>query len=194
MDTTLNVNVREYRYIDKSAWGDGEWQREPDKRQWIDDATGLDCLAVRHSQSGHWCGYVGIAEGHPFFEVGYDECRVQCEQNRGDGYCDWDNDHTANRVVRVHGGLTYADFCREGAEETGVCHVPFDGRPARIWWLGFDCAHLDDLSPWSAARDRVRGFAPIGNDVYRTLDYVQLQCASLAQQLAAIVQTSGAGR
>jgi hypothetical protein len=177
----MDTNVREYRHIDKSAWGDGESQREPDKRQWIDEATGLDCLAVRHSQSGHWCGYVGIAEGHPFFEVGYDECRVQCEQNRDEGYCDWDNDHTPNRVVRVHGGLTYADFCREGAEETGVCHIPFDGRPARIWWLGFDCAHCDDVSP------SMRQYLPdTPNSVYRTLDYVQSQCADLAQQLALV--------
>lgn len=36
----------EYRTIDKTAWGDGPWLNEPDKKQWQDVETGLPCLAV----------------------------------------------------------------------------------------------------------------------------------------------------
>jgi hypothetical protein len=47
---------REYRTIDKSAWGPGPWTDEPDKVQWTDTATGLPCLAKRNPRGGHWCG------------------------------------------------------------------------------------------------------------------------------------------
>ena len=53
----------EYRTMDKSVWGPGPWQNEPDKRQWQDEATGLPCLIVRNSM-GALCGYVGVSEGH----------------------------------------------------------------------------------------------------------------------------------
>ena len=77
----------EYTYRDKSSWGDGPWQSEPDKIQWLDEATGLPCLIVR-GPVGALCGYVGVPEGHPHFEQKYDDVDV-----------------------RVHGGLTFASFC-----------------------------------------------------------------------------------
>lgn len=46
-------NHREYRTIDKTGWPIGQWTNEPDKVQWIDEATGLDCLIVRHRGCGH---------------------------------------------------------------------------------------------------------------------------------------------
>ena len=153
----MTTQERRYEFIDKSPWGPGPWQEEGcDKTQWVDEATGLDCLAVRTPDMGHWCGYVGVPEGHPAFGVGYDDVSPWPE---------------------VHGGLTYAAFCREGEEETGVCHRPFPGRPERLWWLGFDCAHSGDLSP-GLNRYRRRG------EIYRDLDYVRAECARLAGQLA----------
>jgi hypothetical protein len=38
------MDTIEYRTIDKSQWGPGPWQDEPDKKQWQDEATGLPCL------------------------------------------------------------------------------------------------------------------------------------------------------
>lgn len=35
------METLEYRTKDKSTWGDGPWQQEPDKKQWQDAATGL---------------------------------------------------------------------------------------------------------------------------------------------------------
>jgi hypothetical protein len=158
---------REYRgVVDKSDWGVGEWQSEPDKVQWIDAATNLDCLAVR-GPHGAWCGYVGVASEHPAF---------------GKGYGDVD--------VDVHGGLTFAHECCEGPENRAICHLPFAGRTDNVWWLGFDCAHCFDQSPGSDARLRriasYRGPIPLPDEVYRPLAYVREQCATLAAQLGAM--------
>jgi hypothetical protein len=149
--------VREYTTLDRSGWGSGPWDGEPDKVQWVDAATGLDCLAVR-APGGHWCGYVGVPPEHPWHGLDYD----------ADALLD----------VDVHGGLTYAAACQEDAsEQDAICHVPLNGRPDSVWWFGFDCAHLGDLSP-KYARD-----APIRDEVYRRLDYVKCETADLARQL-----------
>lgn len=152
----------EYNTIDKSTWGQGPWMSEPDKKQFVDAATGLPCLAVRHTDSGHWCGYVGVPEGHPFFKVEYDEVRAI------DG--EW---------IEVHGGLTFASMCQPGEDESrGVCHLPGAGEPDHVWWLGFDCAHSGDRSP---AHKSSFNF---GEDTYKTLRYVEIECRALARQLA----------
>jgi hypothetical protein len=168
----MTATVREYRdVVERTGWGDGPWNAEPDKVQWIDAATGLDCIA-RRGGGGAWCGYVGVPERHKYFGSHYDDVDVDC-----------------------HGGLTFADRCHAGAEETAICHVPFDGRSDKIWWLGFDCAHAGDLVPGHIAiapvyRSLSRIFSDNedlgGGDHYRTLDYVRDQCAKLAAQLAAV--------
>src|SRR4051812_44340660 len=112
------MEYREYKTVDKSTWGPGDWQDEPDKVQWQDEATGLPCLIVR-GPSGALCGYVGVAEGHPLFAKEYSSADVE-----------------------VHGGLTFADFCQQTTNEARhVCHVPAPGEPDHVWWFGFDCAH-----------------------------------------------------
>lgn len=147
----------------------GPWDDEPDKVQWVDADTGLDCLAVRN-HLGAWCGYVGVPKGHRFHGLDHDKI---------EGY------------VSVHGGLTFADACDENAEEGhGICHIPLPGRPDDVWWLGFDCGHFMDLQPVFAARERklFGGGRPeaygVAAPVYRTLDYVQAECAHLADQLS----------
>jgi hypothetical protein len=175
---------RASNYIDKSDWGDGPWQDEPDHAQWQDPSTDLVCLGVRHPSSGHWCGYVGVAEGHPAFGVPYGDADDLGEPN-ADGY----------RYLRVHGGLTFSDFCHEEDGEQGVCHVPLPGQAERVWWLGFDCCHSGDISPGMDARIRSYGMNPIRSasvwgrkDEYRTLEYVKGQCANLARQLVEVAQ------
>ena len=151
------MKSQEWSFLDKSQWGNGPWVYEPDKAQWPDKETGLPCLAVRHPNSGHWCGYVGVAEGHPEFGKDYDAV-----------------------LADVHGGLTFADFCNPNEKEQGVCHIPDEGEPDRVYWLGFDCVHLGDLSP---AYNRRLGQVDAYPDTYRTLDYIKNECASLARQL-----------
>lgn len=76
------IKKREYHVLDKSAWGQGPWQDEPDKIQFTDEATGLPCLLVR-GPVGSWCGYVGVAEGHPLFKKGYGDCALPKAQPKG---------------------------------------------------------------------------------------------------------------
>ena len=63
--------------------------------RWPDEATGLPCVAIL-TPIGHWCGYVGVPEGHRAYQIDYDNVK------RVDG--EW---------IDVHGGLTYADFSDE---------------------------------------------------------------------------------
>lgn len=172
-----------YTTVDKSEWGPGEWQDEPDKIQWKDEETGLPCL-IKRGPAGAWCGYVGLAPGHSFYEKDYSFVYEMVG---------WDE-------LSVHGGLTYSDHCAEGPEESGICHVPEPGEPDNVWWLGFDCSHSFDLSPASKARERQRyeetgdpiwlPFPGSEQETYRTVDYARAETRSLARQLA---QTSVEG-
>jgi len=148
---------------DKSSWGPGPWQDEPDKEQWADETTGFACLLKRSTHSGSLCGYVGVPEGHPW---------------HGKNWDDVDAD--------VHGGLTYSGLCQEGPEETTICHVPAPGEPEPLYWLGFDCAHAWDIMPAMDAQLAGLGHPPVrcGDEHYRTAAYVRAECASLAQQAA----------
>lgn len=163
------METREYTTIDRVAkgWPSGEWDGEPDKVQWQDSATGMPCIAKRHPSSGHWCGYVGVAPGHPLYEQDYEKPDVD-----------------------VHGGLTYSDACQPNTDEsTGICHVPAEGEPDHVWWFGFDCAHSGDFGPSQLKDSQERGypFTLQPDDTYATLPYVKNQCASLARQLVECV-------
>lgn len=157
----------QWTFVDKTEWPRGEWDREPDKLQWMDEATGLPCL-VHRGPSGSLCGYVGVSEGHPAFEKEYDS--VECGENGPD----------------VHGGLTFSSFCAEtvGENGRGICHLVEPGEPERVWWLGFDCAHSGDFCPEHGSRGGI--FAQSAWEEYRSLSYVQWQCRKLAAQLAAM--------
>jgi hypothetical protein len=112
--------------IDKSTWGSGPWQSEPDRVDFV--AHGFACLALRNDRLGQWCGYVGVGPDHPFHGRSHDEI---------DG------------EIEFHGGLSYAGAC-----EGYICHVPAPGMPADVWWLGGDFAHVRDHAPGLAARER----------------------------------------
>jgi hypothetical protein len=157
------MQTREWRFVDKSDWGPGPWQDEPDKVQWVDKATGLPCMARRSETSGAVCGYVGVDASHPLSGVSYMEAPD----------------------FEVHGGLTYSDFCHEDDPEHMICHIPDPGEPERLWWFGFDTAHSWDYPPAMAARERALGLSAVwGSATYRGLTYVKAECARLAAQLA----------
>lgn len=166
----------------------GPWLDEPDKVHWIDPETDLDCLAVRN-HFGAWCGYVGLPPGHPFHGRGYGQCAQPDVHPTNDDA--WYCDHSPDAVVQVHGGLTYADTCNEDdkGEGHGICHVPLPGRPHDVWWLGFDTAHVGDLTPYDAAQAATGD--PLyrritSRELYRDLGYVKSECVSLARQLAQV--------
>jgi hypothetical protein len=146
----------EYRTIDKSKWIErGPWDEEPDKKQWLDPATGLPCLIRRAGSLGHLCGYAGVPPGHPLHGKHCDEVDV-----------------------RVHGGLTFARGCGHGDEATSVCHKPDPGEPDDVWWFGFDCGHCMDLSPGIVIR------IPDDDATYCDFAYVTREVERLAEQLA----------
>jgi len=155
--------MKTWKHTDRIApLPNGPWDDEPDKAQWVDEPSGLDCLIVRN-RFGALCGYVGVGPDHPY---------------HGKDYADlYDLD--------VHGGLTFAASCDEEAPEGhGICHIPEPGRPKNVWWLGFDCAHFTDLCP--AAPHASETFP----EVYRNFAYVQSECAALAVQLAEVGRSS----
>lgn len=152
----------EWRFIDKSTWGKGPWQKEPDKVQWKDKETGLPCLAVRHPEFGHWCGYAGVTDENTFFGVDDSACNLD-----------------------AHGGVNFSSFCDEQDKKKGVCHIPEPGEPDRVWWFGFDCNHGYDFAPGATSYFQSVGISSsLGfRGVYRSLDYVRQQCQRLAAQL-----------
>ena len=165
----------EYRTVDKSEWGPGPWQDEPDKMQWADPATGLPCLIVR-GPVGALCGYVGVAPDHPAHGKNYDHWSYGADGEPSA----LEPIEEAINGLQAHGGLTFAGACGHGDDPArGICHIPGDGEPDTVWWFGFDCAHCGDLSPDMGRRRRDEG-------VYRDLAYVRDQVAALAAQLAAL--------
>ena len=159
--------------INKSAWGPGPWQTEPDRLDFI--SHGFACLALRHPHHGHWCGYVGVPEGHPRFGKESDEM--------GD--------------LRFHGGVNYAEPC-----EGDICHTPAPGMPDHVWWIGGDFGHHYDISPGMEAllsgvvsdlstRDpEASRFLNCGHGRarYRDVAYVRHEIEQLAAQLDAEVR------
>jgi len=174
--------------IEKDNWPAGEWDNEPDKIQWEDEATGYPCLVVRN-RMGALCGYVGVPNGHRFHGVGYDDVSI----GKVDG------EYNDEDYPPAHGGLTFSNKCADGIPENeGICHVPGPGEPDDPWWLGFDCAHGGDLVPsminfheqylvtLSAEELAKREeWAVLRQDTYRNVAYVKARCAELAAWLKA---------
>lgn len=148
------------RKVDRTGWGEGPWDGEPDKLVWKTKA-GLPGMIVRN-EFGALCGYAAVAKGHPLYGQSYD-----------------------GTDLSAHGGLTYADKCAGN-----ICHVPEPGEPDDVWWFGFDCNHAFDLAPGMRAHMRKIGAPRSLDpeyDVYRDLAYVKEEVESLAEQLAKAV-------
>lgn len=126
------METREWSYTDKSEWGPGPWQHEPDKAQWT-TASGLPGLIVRNP-SGALCGYVGVDSGHALFGVAYDEDAAildgafsrRMEQPVGEHppllllaglLFGAEPKQSPETVFTVHGGLTFSDPCHEPTRE-----------------------------------------------------------------------------
>ena len=142
---------------DKSTWGDGPWQFEPDLLRWEDPPTGLACL-IRRNGGGALCGYVGITAKHDLY--GADDSYGRQYSTLGEEVLDG-----VVHDLQCHGGVTYG---RWDSQE-------------KLWFIGFDCAHSGDLSP--AYRTMLREVGGSTGGTYKDIRYVKREVESLARQL-----------
>lgn len=158
------LDVREWncepREESPYEWGDGPWKAEPDRVEWRKPGSPLPRLVLRN-RLGAWCGYVGLPPGHP----------LHGRKAWGTGGEEEQKDDRLDRL-EVHCGVTYANECAGH-----ICHVPAEGEPDHVWWIGFDCGHSGDLTPGLPFRMGDRG------DSYRDLEFVVTETEGLAAQL-----------
>lgn len=62
------------RHIDKTNWGRGPWDLEPDYVEF--EHCGFRCVLRRFENTGAWNGYVEVSDLHPWYHIGADEARV----------------------------------------------------------------------------------------------------------------------
>lgn|GEM_PF-2034072 len=149
------------RVLPKSQWGDGPWQNEPDKKQWLDEITGFPCLIHRGIIPGTLNGYVGIGEDSPLF--GVDQEKINAE---------------------THGGITYVGYGY--STERPQVGISVELGADSIWWIGFDCAHAWDIMPAINALIRSFGREPLLFGSYKDIAYVEDRVRELARLLKAI--------
>lgn len=147
--------------IDKSKWGSGPWQNEPDRIEW--EYLGFACLMTR-TEMGNWCGYVAVPPGHPAFEKPYDDVDV-----------------------RVHGGLTYSDHCQahichvpKPGDPDNVWWLGFDC--AHAWDL------VPVMKPMMVKLGHPNPGFMDERAVYRDVPYVKKEVRNLARQLKALAK------
>uniref|UniRef100_A0A6H1ZS46 Uncharacterized protein n=1 Tax=viral metagenome TaxID=1070528 RepID=A0A6H1ZS46_9ZZZZ len=104
----------------------------------------------RNGELGHLCGYVGVPKNHPLYERDYGE------------------DSAAYYDIDIHGGVTFTNYWDELIP--AILHR---------WYIGFDCAHLGDMSPRVSWRTLHVG-------TYRDYTYVSREIISLYLQLKAM--------
>jgi hypothetical protein len=149
--------------IDKSTWGDGPWQSEPDEEAWTDAVTGLPCKIARHPHMGMLCGYVGVPAGHPLFGQHYDN---------------------VSKYVEMHGGSTFAE-----AEEDGLWWIGFDCGHAYDLAPGMDSRLPPYLRERGMGKVEYRSFGYV-HDQCTALAW---QLHQLSENLNQIPSSSGGG-
>lgn len=149
--------------VDRSRWMPGEWDDEPDARQWFDEEHGFWCLILRGGV-GSLCGYIAVPEGHEWY--GQDEVNAY-----------------------VHYGVTFSAKFSEYFRDMAPDPTPFKG----LWLVGFDCAHAGDRSPDMEAMEfdnpAMKRFRKLTakrrlKDSYKNIEYVTEQVRRLASQAA----------
>lgn len=104
--------------IDKTQWGPGPWQTEPDHLHVWD--RGFIELIERNPGMGNLCGYLGVFPGHPWHGLSLAQL---------------------NELAEPHGGFSWsAENC---SDVVGLSTKKAAGH----WFVGFDCGHAWDLSP-----------------------------------------------
>jgi hypothetical protein len=155
------------------------WLNEPDYKRWRDGETQLQCLILRAGSTGALCGYVRLPKNLAKKMIRHRR-RFAFFSSSGRAYRRAGYDMPAFRALDVHGGLTYSGSIttRLRGKERGV-------------WVGFDCAHFNDLTP---TLDKVMERNGIGAlmtqqvRIYRDINYVTNEVKALARQIKEIAQ------
>lgn len=102
----MNENTEEIIF-DKSSWGPGEWQNEPDYHEFV--YKGYHCFCKRVMFSGHWCGYVELP-----LDIAQKFCLLDKKM--------WEID------IDCHGGITYNEnfLPPDGEESEFFRYIGFD--------------------------------------------------------------------
>jgi hypothetical protein len=139
------------------------WLLEPDFKRWIDPATGLKCAIIRNC-FGALCGYVRLPMGKTRRKV------IQAKRRKGATY-----DHPVFRGISVHGGLTFFG-------------TPENHKVRGRHWIGFDCGHHGDLSPFLSTNANFPEWLRLSLDtgVYRDFPYTAAEVTALAKQVRAL--------
>jgi len=153
----MTPELRDSYKIDKTGWGEGPWNSEPDRLDF--HHAGFPCLALRN-HSGNWCGYVGLPAAHVYYRKDY-------------GSLDLD----------VHGGLTYAGECsghichvaEEGTDDM-VWWLGFD--------CGHYCDYAPGIAKHFRSHGLPGNIFDRGD--YKTLEYVRGEIENLAVQLSQV--------
>lgn len=156
---------------------------------------------VTFNDMGHRCGYVAVKPSHPLFGIHYNqdikspellqEIKSSTIGKKGiiDIFC-WDGEKTMLiLLINVHGGLTYSKL----GYKTNYPTIQFD----KVWWFGFDCAHLGDAKDNEKLKKVFPEKYKLLNDydclnssgTIRTLNYVENECLNMIQQLECIKDT-----
>ena len=200
--------------IDKTKWGDGPWQNEPDRVQWTH--RGFLCLLDRHQTWGSWNGYVAVEPGHPWHgrnmsdfvrpqepiprvHAGLswtsisDEFRYYRPPSQTDEEAGFQAAILADPCDYVSQGV-YADWLDEhgrGKEAAILRLVP------RLWWVGFDCGHggLDYVPALMGNYPNPVGLdgVPRQLGVYRDVVYASQEVESLARTAWRVMVNSESG-
>jgi hypothetical protein len=124
-------------------------------------------LVVVFGEMGHRCGYVGVKPSHPLFGVTYQDL-----EDHIDGY------------LEVHGGLTYSGE----SDRYPTLQVE------KVWWFGFDCAHLYDGKDLELAKHYFMSFSYMktygalkqfdrSDEQVKSLEYCIYECIHMIDQL-----------
>lgn len=148
----------------KTTWGDGPWQTEPDRVEFVH--VGVACLMMRHAEWGSWNAYAAVEPGHP-----------------------WHGNERAEEECIAHGGITW---CGPSDQTWRLLSRP--RQLGNHWWIGFDCGHAFDFQPGLVASLLGAGIAratrefasAFGTTVaYRDQAYVTEEVKRVAEQVVA---------
>lgn len=130
----------------------------------IFEYKGYKCAVIFVNDS-HYCGYVGVPKDHPAYGLEYYTFDISLDEITEDTYKQKPVMLDINDIS-VHGGLTFAD------NHVGRKDIIID-ESENLWVFGFDAAHSGDKT----------AYTNFTGDVFRTLDYMTLECKKLADQL-----------